>query len=361
MFLVVLSLSSSLTATLDSEYSRRAHDIIVSFKSLQRIDRIKAMSEKISGIQKADLWLVAPATILRRGVKSQDAGLGSQLQGVPVEDPMYSPMIVAGRWLQPGDDRVVVMSKQTADDEKIRLGDKIGLDLGPWGKQEWTVVGFYQVFLMFGGGFSVDAIYAPRQAVYEVTKKNGKGSLLLVRTRQHDKSDVELVNGLLGETLKTNHILVRQSETMPQLRKTTEAAFSYVIIMMLVLAVVIATVGGIGLMGSLWISVIERTKEIGIMRAIGADSKSIQGMFMLEAVIQGVMSWCIAVPISIAVAPLMSNALGKMLFQSELEFRFNYQAVLIWLLIVLAISTFASAIPSRNAAKINVRQSLSYE
>ena len=58
------------------------------------------------------------------------------------------------------------MNKQTADDAHIRLGDTISLDLGVYGQDEWKVVGLYRVFLMFGGGFSTDAIYAPRQAVY---------------------------------------------------------------------------------------------------------------------------------------------------------------------------------------------------
>jgi putative ABC transport system permease protein len=98
-----------------------------------------------------------------------------------------------------------------------------------------------------------------------------------------------------------------------------------------------------------------------MMRAIGAVSKHIMSMFMLEAVIQGLMSWLIAMPIALFVTPIMADALGQTMFNSRLEYQFNLSALFIWLAIILVISVLASIIPPRNAANINVRQSLSYE
>jgi putative ABC transport system permease protein len=107
--------------------------------------------------------------------------------------------------------------------------------------------------------------------------------------------------------------------------------------------------------------VIERTKEIGVMRAIGAQSRTIIGMFLLEAVVQGMLSWIIAVPLALLVTPVMANALGLTLFKSQLDYAFNIQAVFVWLATILVIAALASIVPARNATKINVRQSLTYE
>jgi putative ABC transport system permease protein len=361
VFLMVMSLSSSLTATLDAEFGRRTHDVIISFDTLRRVDRTAALAETISGVEKAEMWIVTPVTILRQSQRSLDAGMGSQLQGVPVEDPMYMPRIVEGRWLQPGDGNVVVMNKETAEDEHIRLGDTITLDMGEWGKDDWQVVGLYQVSLVIGGGFATDALYAPRPAVYEATKKTGKGSTLLVRTSNHSGEEIRQVASKLEDLFAQRHIDIFQIENMPASRKTADAGFFIVIYMLLVLALIIVLVGGIGLMGSLWINVIERTKEIGILRAIGAVSSKIMGMFMLEGLLQGLMSWMIAIPISLVVTPLLANAMGQTMFQSNLDYRFNWEAVFIWLAIVLVISTLASIIPAYNATRVNVRQSLNYE
>jgi putative ABC transport system permease protein len=361
MFLMVMSLSSSITATLDAEFARRSHDVVISFEDLQRVDRTVALAESEPGVVHAGMWLAVPATILREGQKLLDAGLGSQLYGVPVDDPMYTPLIVEGHWLQPGDGRVIVLNKSTADDEGVRLGDMVTLDLGYLGKDKWQVVGLYRVFVMFGGGFSTDAIYASQDAVFAATKKTGRAATLLVRTQSHDAANVEQVASRLGDVFRAHNMEIAQSETLPSTRRTSDVTFSYVVIMLMVLALIVALVGGIGLMGTLWISVIERTKEIGVMRAIGAQSRTIIGMFMLEAVVQGLLSWIIAVPLALLVTPIMANALGLALFKSQLDYAFNVQAVFVWLTTILAVSALASIIPARNATRINVRQSLTYE
>lgn len=361
MFLMVQGLSSSIGATTDHEFARRTYDVIVNFEELQRVDRTTALAESLPGVDNAAMWLVVPATILRGGQKTLDAGLGSQLQGVPLDDPFYIPLIVEGRWLQAGDERAVVMNKETADKEHFHVGDRVTLDLGSMGKHEWQLVGLYRVYLFFSSGFSVDAIYAPREAVYAATKKNGKGGTLLVRTTDHSLDATTRVAGDLGVLFQERNIAVYSTETTPNLKRTSDNSFAIVVMMLLVLALIVALVGGIGLTGALSISVIERTKEIGVMRAIGARSPTILGMFVMEGVLQGVLSWVIAAPISMLVTPFMANALGQTLFQSGLEYQYNFGAMFAWLALVLVIAALASLIPAGNAARVNVRQSLTYE
>jgi len=123
----------------------------------------------------------------------------------------------------------------------------------------------------------------------------------------------------------------------------------------------VAAVGGVGLTGSLAISVIERTKEIGVLRAIGARSRTISGMFLIEALLQGVLSWAVAVPLAAAIGGPLANALGQTMFKADLVYRFDFAAVAIWLAAILAISALASILPARHAARISIRQSLAYE
>lgn len=58
---------------------------------------------------------------------------------------------------------------------------------------------------------------------------------------------------------------------------------------------IIALVGGIALMGALAIGVIERTKEIGVLRALGARSRTVMSLFVMEGNLHGLLSWAIAV------------------------------------------------------------------
>lgn len=359
MFLIIMSLSSSVTSTLDNEFKRRGYDTVIYFDGRERIDRAVTMAQSLEGVEKAEVWFSQSASILREGQRTKEAGLGAEINGVPIGSEMYEPLIVAGRWLQPGDDRVIVMGKETADDNQIKLGDQVTLDLGELGDDDWQVVGFYQV--IFGGGFATDSIYAPQDAVFAATKKYNKGGRLFVRTRFHSEDYVAAVSDQLKDLYETRNMDVFVSQTAYEERRFAESQFSIVIMMLLALAVIVALVGGIGLMGSLSISVVERTREIGVMRAIGAQSGTMMGMFVMEGVLQGLFSWVMAVPISFALGTPLANALGQTMFQANLNYQYNFEAVIVWLVIILVISTLASILPARNATVISVRESLAYE
>ncbi len=360
MFLVVMSLSSSITATIDSEYIRREYDLTIAFEDSQRVERIEQLALSLPGVKKATLWCIVPVNISRGDEKMKDAGMGSQIQGVLVDDPFYLPPIVAGRWLKPEDGRAIVMNAKTAEDNHIQVGETITLDMGAYGKQSWEVVGLYRVFLAMGGGFSNDAIYAPRQALLNAAHIKG-GNLLLARTEGHSLEEVKPVTDNLESLLARNNIKISATMTMPQERQTSNMSYSYMVGMLTSVAIIITLVGGIGLMGSLSISVIERTKEIGVLRAIGAHTGIILRMYLLEGLAQALLSWMITVPLALLAAPLMSDALGNVLFGDVLDFRFNFGAVMIWLGVVLVVGTLASILPARHASQVSVRQSLVYE
>lgn len=358
MFLVVMSLSASITLTLDNEFGRRGYDTTIYFESNERIDRAVALAHSVPGVEKAEVWFVQSASILREGQRAQEAGLGAEINGVPLGSDMYRPLMVAGRWLRPGDDRVIVMNKQTADDNHIQLGDVVTVDLAELGKDEWQVVGFYQI--VFGGGFSTDTIYAPQPALFEAVKRYNKGGRMFVRTRWHDADSVKAATEELKALYKEKSMEVDYTEAVPEIKEGAKRQFAITTTMLLSLAIVVAVVGGIGLMGALSIGVVERTREIGVMRAIGARSGTIMGIFMMEGILQGVMSWAIALPVSFAIGQPMASGLGQVLFETSLDYQYDWQAVFVWLVIIMVISTLASIVPARNATQISVRDSLAY-
>lgn len=358
MFLIVMSLSASITYTLDNDFTRRNYDMFFAFEEDQRLDRTLDMAQSVNGVENAELWFTQSASILKQGQRASEAGLGAALVGVPDNSDIYKPLIVEGRWLLPGDGNAIVMNKETADENDIKLGDVVTLDLNELGDDEWQVVGLYQV--IFGGGFNTDDIFAPLDSVFAATKKYNQGSLLRVRTQYHSDSYTEAVRDHLANLYARRNMDVIFSETLPQTRASADAQFSITTTMLLALAVIVALVGGIGLMGSLSISVVERTREIGVMRAIGARTRTIMGMFVMEGILQGLFSWAVSVPLSILIAGPLANALGQAMFEANLDYRYSLGAVVIWLVIILIISTLASIVPARNATSISVRDSLAY-
>jgi len=96
------------------------------------------------------------------------------------------------------------------------------------------------------------------------------------------------------------------------------------------------------------------------LRAIGARSPTILSIFVMEGILQGMLSWLVAIPISILVSPTVADAMGHAMFGATLDYQYNWPAVLIWLGIVIVISVLASILPARGATRISVRDSLAY-
>jgi len=109
------------------------------------------------------------------------------------------------------------------------------------------------------------------------------------------------------------------------------------------------------------INVLERSKEIGVMRAIGASSGAIIGIFIVEGVILGMLSVLVAVPLSYPGSRLISDALGNMLFKMPMFFQYSIHGVLLWSIVMLLLAALASLWPALRAARLSVRETLAYE
>ena len=358
MFLMVRSLNSSIDFTLDQVFARYKYDLTVNFDQNQRIDRITQIALSVEGIEEAEVWFTQSASLLAQGQLVKEAGLSSSIKGVPDGSDFFEPKIVSGRWLASGDGRAIVLTSETAEKNHIKVGDIVTLNLGELGKDEWQVVGLYEP--VFAGPYNRETIYAPQSALFEATKKYGRGSVLYARTSEHDAVAVNTMVSQLIDTCEGRNIDVAQSETKHEARQQEAFTFSTITSMLFGLAVIIAIVGGIALMGALSINVVERTKEIGVLRAIGARSRIILSIFMMEGVLQGILSWLIAVPVSYVFGRQFAIGMGNAMFSAALDYRFAWASVGTWLIVVLMISIVASIMPARNATKVSVRQSLAY-
>jgi putative ABC transport system permease protein len=121
-------------------------------------------------------------------------------------------------------------------------------------------------------------------------------------------------------------------------------------------ALVTAAVGAVGLFATLSMAVFERQREIGVMRSIGAGSRTIAGQFLVEGNIIGLFAWLVGIP----VAFLLSAILVQM-FPFEIEAGVPLTSLLIGLIGMIVIATVASLWPSINAARKTVSQIIRYQ
>jgi putative ABC transport system permease protein len=364
MFLVVMTLISSTNLTLDNEQARRSYAVRIGFTRSHPAENVLPVVLDEPGVTRAELWYSRNATLLRAGERLEDsAGLGAQLIGIPPETEMYRPVITSGRWLKSGDeDRVVVISQETAGKNNVQVGDSITLDLGDRGQSAWKVIGTYRV--VYGGGFAVEPVYAPIQAVAAVTGAGTDATQALIQAE--NAADLDSATALaerLHDRLENEGVGIDFYTSVVTLeeRAYVNNQFASVISILLGLAMIAATVGAIGLTGALAIGVVERTREIGVLRATGARSGIISALYLMEGALQGLASWLISVPVAFVVSQPLARLLGQRMLDLDLDYAFNLQAVFAWLAVVAVFSVGASIWPARLAARVRVRENLSYQ
>ncbi len=364
MFLMVMTLISSTNLTLDNELARRAFSVRIGLTQSQPADKILPLVNAESGVTAAEMWTSRNATLLREGELLEDsAGLGAQLIGIPPGTNMFRPVIVSGRWLRAGDaENVIVLSQETADKNEVGVGDTVTLDLGDLGESNWEVIGTYRV--VYGGGFAVEPIYAPIPAVEDVAGTSAEGTQVVLRaSNAATLADATALAERLEARLEDEDIGIDFYTSLVPLeeRDYVNNQFASVISTLLGLAMIAATVGAIGLTGALAISVVERTREIGVMRAMGARSNTLSTLYLMEGALQGLLSWVIAVPLAFVLSQPLARLLGQRMLELDLDYAFNLPAVFIWLAVVMTFAISASIYPARMAARARVRENLSYQ
>lgn len=350
MFIGVMSVGASLNNTLEVLLGDFGFDMLVAFERAYRIERLVEVTQNMPGVTRAEVWDRQPAQLKLAGGEDREVFLW----GVPPDSKMFKPRMASGRALQPGDNRAIVLNLKIATDENIGVGDVITLTMNGQ-ESSWDVVGL---------AINVNNLqrdnFVPNSALAREWSSLNRGGLVMLTAEKHDAKFLQQLTRDLRATYAAAHLESVQFQSTADVREQNQAQFNIITYLMLVMAVLAAAVGSIGLMSTMSVNVVERSREIGVMRSIGATSAAILGVFLFEGVLVGVLSWLIAVPLSYPGARLLSDMVGNA-FKLPLDFDFSLPGVVTWFVIVVMLSALASLWPALRATRVSVREALSYE
>jgi len=114
-------------------------------------------------------------------------------------------------------------------------------------------------------------------------------------------------------------------------------------------------------MGTMSLNIMERVREIGVMRAFGASSRKISRIVIIEGLLIGLMSWVLAIGLSLPISVALARAIGEAFMDYPMAATTSPGGILAWALIVIVISTLASLFPALHAVRLTVTQVLAYE
>jgi len=351
MFIAIIDIRQSMRAALKEIQGDLNYDVAVDFTRPYSVNKIENEAIKLDGVAAVETWAVDNGRL----VFNDDHLSGSIiLYGVPEGTKMAHPGVIHGNWLSTNTTRGIFVNADFLDlSPSLKVGSVITLNIAGR-EEEWTIVGS-------GGRGLISTAYMFYEDLTSQTGLDRLANRLVIQTTRSDPVFQSIVQSNVLARLDTINFDVLGSQTTTQLKETNAAQINVLIILLLAMVVLIAVVGSLGLAITMSLNVIERTREIGILRSLGAQNGVVRRVVIVEGLVIGLISWAVSIPCSIPLAIWLGDSLGNSLLARPLDYIFSIPAVLMWLGLMVVISVIASIIPAQNAARLTIRDALVYE
>lgn len=354
IFMTVGSVRASLDERVAEVLIYNQFDLEVELAQTYRANKVEQVIRQMPGVMVVESWNSGQAVRVRANDTESNT---FNLNALPPASVTIAPTLAAGRWLVPGDQNAIVLSQRIISEEPdLAVGDEITLEMD--GKAHlWVVVGVVET-AEFNGALNA---FVPNDYFAHLTNSVHQVRLVRIQLTPAAATDVNLWVEHLTANLEQAGLTIADVETVEHIRTLTDNFFAVVILLLMVMGALIATVGAIGLTGTMSTNVLERTREIGVMRAIGAADGDVLQIVLVEGVVIGIISWGLGALLAFPVGYGLSSAVGMALFEAPLPYVFSAVGVFQWLILVLGLAAFASYLPARHAAQMTVRAALAYE
>ena len=357
IFMMVVTTGDSFTKTIDDVWASWGFDVLFVLDGFQRAAELDSAIRAQPDVTDLELWTWVQTKAHKPGFDEPSDEFGVQLRGVPAGSQMFHPAVTAGRLLMPGDGHAVVLNQKVASDIGVQVGDPIVADYGGGKEATWTIVGLVRDI---GAGGTQDTAYMWRTVLNADIGQAGQANVAQIVTLEDTFETQDRVKNLLKVYFEKANVGASLSTGQIENKRLSGVLWSLIGGLLQLMTLLVAIVGSIGLSGTLSINVMERRREIGVMRAVGASSGDVAYIFMSEGLLLGILSWAIAVPLSMLGARFFVDALSAAL-NFPFYYTYSFNGMWLWLGIILALSVVASWLPARRATQISVRESLAYE
>jgi putative ABC transport system permease protein len=328
-------------------------DVNVSFDRMYRVEEVEMMAKSIPGVAYTEPWLITNAEILNAADEVEN---NITIMAPPIHTQLVTPIMLEGRWLVPEDQSAIVVNEAVRKVyPNLKVGDLYTLQI--FGKEKvWQVVGIFQ----FTG---MDDLFAYSSFEYLSDYQNlpGQAAIYRIATTDHSRETQTIVTNRVDTYFRDQGFTVTEIEAGGKTVDNTLKYIGVLITVLLILAILTAAVGSIGLTGMLSMNVMERTKEIGILRAIGAYNRVVMQLVIVEGVLISVISFGLSILLSFPITSVLSSVVSEAIFSSPVAFRYTPIGYYIWFGIVVILSIVASIMPARNASQMTIREVLAYE
>ncbi|MBI5928328.1 MAG: FtsX-like permease family protein [Chloroflexi bacterium] len=350
VFMAALNVRASLLKTIDLRYEGLHYDLSLAFNQPYPVEELEKTAASVSGVASCESWGRGTAAIVG---KDGTAGNAFIVLAPPVDTKLITPMLIEGEWLSQ-ENGIVLNHNLLAEYPDVELGDEITLSINNQ-LNTWHIIGFVREPV------APPLAYVTYGDFARATGETGYAQSLYLVTEQHDKSSLQSIKQNLEKAFANNNLAITTNQNSFERRQIMENHAALITSFLLLATLMSTVVGGLGLMTTMSINILERTREIGIMRAVGASNAALLKIILLEAMLIGFLSWVMATVLATPISYVLAQMLGKTMLKTPLDFAISPLGFVLWFGAVMLFSITASLPPAWNATRLTVRDVITYE
>ena len=291
------------------------------------------------------------------GIFGASQGGGMQVYGIdPTLDPLvHAYKIVEGRFIGPDlAVREIVLVKEYAEDKEVRVGQWLSI-LTPNGVERVKIVG---LMAKEGLGRTNDGAFGvlPLRAAQDLfNRSNSLDQIDILTTNQNpdERSLDGLKNALqvrLGKDISVTYP-ASQGKRMTQMLQNYQIGLNFI-------SGIALFVGAFLIYNAFAMTVIERTREFGMLRTIGMTRWQVTGQMLLEATILGLLGSSLGIGLGILLARGLTRLMEVVINSPLREIQFPLETVSASFAIGLVVTLIAAFVPARQAGRISPMEAL---
>ncbi len=353
VFMSALNVAAAWNRAVDKDFAARRYDLTLSLAEPQAIAELNAVLTTVPEVERAEFWpgaspyLIGPSGVPGATVALVGPDPGSRLLTLQLGD---------GRWLEPADSNAAVVNRAVLTrNPSLGVGKQVQVRIGNR-TVSFPIVGVVRELA------PMPVIYAAQGAVLAATGRSPDSSRTVrIVTRGHDDAAQRDAARRLEQAFEAAGIEVSGLQRMQGVR---QGILDHLVIIMAILTMatlIVVFVGALALTSTLALSVIQRTREFGVLGAIGARPSVIARHVWCEALLIGTLSWVVASLLAAPASYVLQAASGRIFFKAPLEFYMTPVATGAWLVLVIVLASISSVLPARRASRMPVRVALAVE
>jgi len=353
MFLGVVSIGYSLTTAVEQEYDYFPFDIMItgqaqggrpltesmeySLESLEGVDDVEPLVQSIGDIDGNEVYLM---------------GYSAETITYDVDGTMGR-----GRWFtwdeQLSMDRVIVLGKAMSRVTGKGVGDRITIDTAT-GPHEFTVIGINNGQMMNGR-----IGYMPLDTMQDLLMLNDTVTGFVINTVSDDHGLIDSTSTLVEDALISQGYVVYM-EIWYVMKENNIRSNQNIVNLMIAVGSLIVFITTIGLMSTLTMNVLERTREIGMMRCLGSRSGHLRKVFGTEGLTMAVLGGLLGIPFGYLTG-LFLNWIMYEIMTLEMDLLYPAQFMLVALILTVILTIAIMQPPLMRASRFRPGEALRYQ